>query len=209
LRLPRRALALGLIATGCAEMRRPPPPEPPGVLTGGVLLRPDLAVLERAAQDFASGGVLPAGRPAEATVALARLVWVAGAAAPGGPLSEAPATELFALARAVEEAQAAFAIAPGAPREGVVSALLAARAALLVGDAAGAARALGPPSFRDARPAPLARLAEPPPVPTAALALPPLLAFASREAAGRDVGPTGLIDQNAVTGAGMGVPQIR
>jgi hypothetical protein len=197
------------MAAGCAEMRRPPPPEPPGVLTGGALLRPDLAVLARATQDFAAGGVLPAGRPAEAAVSVARLIWLAGAAAPGGPLAEAPATDLFALARAVAEAEAAFAIDPGAPREAVVVALLAARAALLAGDAAAAGRALAAPGFRDARPAPLARLAEPPPVPTAALALPPLLAFASREAAGRDVGPTGLIDQNAATGAGTGVPQLR
>lgn len=208
-RLPRRALALGVLATGCAEMRRPPPPEPPGLLTGGSLLRPDLAVLERAAQDFALGGVLPAGRPGEAALSLARLVWVGGAAAPGGSLAEAPATEIFVLARAVQEAEAAFAIAPGAPPAAVVAALLEARAALLAGDAAGAGRALVPPLFRDAHPTPLARLGEPPPVPTAPLALPPLLAVTAREAAGRDTGPTGMIDQNAATGAGMGVPQLR
>jgi hypothetical protein len=205
---PAAALAVALLAAGCAEMLRPPPPEPPGALTGGVVLQPNLAILDAAARRFGGEG-LPAGQPAEVALAVARLEWLGSATAPGGPLAGVPGSEGFALALAIEESRAAFGIAREATPQQTVAALLAARAALLAGDRAAAERALAPPAFRAARPPPLDRLAEPPPLPVAAQALPALAAVVDREAAGRDIGPTGLIDQNAATGAGLGVPQIR
>lgn len=204
----RRALLCLLIAAGCAELRRPPSPEPPAELTGGAALRPAAAVLEAAMRRFAAPEGLPAGQPAEMALALARLEWLGGAAAAGGPLSGLPESDRASLRLAVQEARAAFGLAPDVAPDRAVAALLAARAALLRADRAAASAALAPPVFRAVPPPPLARLEAPPPLPSVAMALAGLAPALERER-DRESGLPALLDHGRTSPAGFGVPMLR
>ncbi|TCI00385.1 hypothetical protein EJV46_07060 [Roseococcus sp. SYP-B2431] len=177
----RARLLAGLLAlSACAEMTRPPPPEPPVELAGGLVAQPLFAILDRAAADFDRGGGGLEGRPAETALAVARLEWLGGEARPGGRLSTLPDSYLFGLQRAVQEGRQALAIAPDARSETVVPALLAAARAVMRGDTAAARAALTGPDFRDTDRPVLSRLREPGPFPDAALAIPAIRDEAAR-----------------------------
>jgi hypothetical protein len=161
----------------CAEMRTPPPPEPPGELTGGHSTAPLFGMAQLAARDFAPDGAGVAGPPAGAALAAARLEWLAGEARPGRRLSTLEQDFRFALARAVEEQRAALGLSATASSEEAVTALLAAHRALAAGNQAAAEAALAPPAFQTGlRPTAMQRLAEPGPRPNAQVVLPPLVA---------------------------------
>lgn len=169
----RARILAGLLAlSACAEMTRPPPPEPPVELAGGLVAQPLSAILDRAVADFDRGGGGLEGHPAETALAVARLEWLGGEARPGGRLSGLPNSYLFGLRRGMEEGRLALAIAPDATPATTVPALLAASRALLRNDAAAAQAALTGPDFRDTDRSVLSRLREPGPFPDAALALP-------------------------------------
>lgn len=171
----RARLLAGLLAlSACSELTRPPPPEPPAELAGGLVAQPLSAILNRAAADFDRGGGGLEGHPAETALAIARLEWLGGEARPGGRLSTLPDSYLFGLRRGVQEGRQALAIAPDATPETTVPALLAASRALARGDTAAAQAALSGPDFRSTDRSVLSRLREPGPFPDAALALPPL-----------------------------------
>ncbi len=167
-----RLLAGLLILSACAELTRPPPPEPPVELAGGLVAQPLSAILDRAVADFDRGGGGLEGHPAETALAVARLEWLGGEARPGGRLSTIPDSFLFGLRRGVQEGRQALAIAPDATPEVTVPALLAASRALARNDTAAASAALTGPDFRDTDRPVLNRLREPGPFPDAALALP-------------------------------------
>lgn len=158
-------------------MRTPPPPEPPAELTGGNSTTPLFGMAQLAAREFAPDGPGVAGPPVGATLAAARLEWLAGETRPGRRLSTLEQDFRFALARAVEEQRAALGLAAAAAPEEAVSALLSAHRALRGGDQAAAEAALAPPAFQPGlRPTALQRLAEPGPRPNAQIVLPPLVA---------------------------------
>lgn len=172
-----------LVLSACAEMTRPPPPEPPTELAGGVVAQPLFVILDRAVADFDRGGAALAGHPAETALAVARLEWLGGEAQPGGRLATLPASYRFALQRGVEEGRQALAIAPDAKPATTVPALLAASRALARNDASAARAALSGPDFRDTDRPVLGRLNEPGPFPDAYLALTPIRDEVARLAA--------------------------
>lgn len=181
-----RLLAGLLTLSACAELTRPPPPEPPTELAGGLVAQPLAAILDRAVADFDRGGGGLEGHPAETALAVARLEWLGREAQPGGRLSALPDSYLFGLRRAVQEGRLALAIAPDATPATTVPALLAASRALARQNEAAARAALTGPDFRDTDRPVLSRLREPGPFPDAALALPAIRdEFARQMADGR------------------------
>jgi hypothetical protein len=168
------ATLLALILPACAEMTRPPPPEPPMELAGETAAQPLLTILNRAVADFDRGGRRLQGRPAETALAIARLEWLGGEARPNGHLSTLPDSFLFGLQHAVREGRLALAIAPEANPETTVPALLAARRALMRSNGEAAGAALSGPDFPDTDRPTVRRLLEPGPFPDTALALPAL-----------------------------------
>jgi hypothetical protein len=175
--------ALFLALGACEEMRTPPPPEPPSLLSGGNATAPLFGMAQLAERGFAPEGPGVSGPPAEAILAAARLEWLAGEARPGRRLSTLDQDFRFALARAIEEQRAALGLAASASPEEAVAALLAAHRALAEGNAAAAEAALVPPAFQAGlRPSAMQRLAEPGPRPNAQIVLPPLVAALTPQA---------------------------
>lgn len=164
-------LGLALMLGGCAELTRPPLPEPPAELAGGIVAQPLSAILDAAARDFDRAGVALDGNPRETSLALARLEWMGGEARPGRRLSTLPESFLFALQRAVEEGRLSAGIVPDASPDATVPALLAAARALGRNDEAAAAAALAPPVFIATNRTVLSRLSEPGAFPNAGLAV--------------------------------------
>lgn len=164
-------LGAALLLASCAELTRPPLPEPPAELAGGIVAQPLSAILDAAARDFDRAGVALDERPRETALALARLEWLGGEARPGARLSALPESYLFALQRAVEEGRQSVGIAPDAGPEATVPALLTASRALGRNDEAAAMAVLAPPVFITTNRPVLSRLREPGPFPNAALAV--------------------------------------
>ena len=158
----RWALAALLLA-GCAEMRRPPPAEPPVELSGGATVNRLPAVIRLAAADFDRRGAGLQGRPAATALAAARLEWLA---ADGSQLAGVAESYRFGLQRGVDELRASLAIRPEATSAEAVASLVAASRDL----AAGREPVLGAPVFRDVQPTPLQRLSDPGAQPNAAIA---------------------------------------
>lgn len=144
------------------------------------MVEPLPVIVDRAAADFDRGGAALEGHPAATALAVARLEWLGGEARPGGRLAELPSSYLFGLQRGVREGRQALAIAPDAPTDSVVAALLTASRAITRGDTAAARAALTGPDFRDTDRPVLDRLREPGPFPDTYLTLP-----AIREEVGR------------------------
>ncbi len=163
------AACLALVAAACAELRQPPPPPPPAGLVG-LSQDPLGTALAAATAAFADRGIALAGQPAAAAEAVANLEYVA-ATLPADPryrrLAGGPGRDL-ALAR--EEVRDALGVDPDAPADAVIRSLLAAAAALRVGDSAAAARALPAPPFRPGGAASVARLGTLGPLPQAMVA---------------------------------------
>jgi hypothetical protein len=165
----RSALLLIVLAAGCAEMRQAPPAIPTAALAPGSAdgVRGAIEAMAPAFADRARG---LAGRPAEAAQAAAQLEFVTAAIPRDpryAPIPEGVRRELL-LAR--QELRDALGTAEDATPEVVVPALLAAAAALRVGDQSRAARALPAPTFRPGGTRSVVRLGELGPLPQAAIA---------------------------------------
>ncbi|MCX7931365.1 MAG: hypothetical protein N2588_02325 [Rhodovarius sp.] len=164
MRPARLALLLGLAA--CAELAERPPPLPAGLVGTGDPLRAAAVGLHQGLQD---GGRSLAGRPEELALALARLEYLAEAAALGEGGAAMPSALRAALAEARAEARSALGIAEALPPQQVMRALLATRRALQAGDRPGAEAALAAIARPGIDP-PLRRLSDPGGLPLAALA---------------------------------------
>lgn len=164
-------LGTALLVGACAELTRPPRPEPPTELAGGLVADPLPAILDAAARDFDRAGAGLDGRPQATALALARLEWMSGEAQPGRRLSSLPQSFIFALNAAVEEGRRSVGVAPGATPEATVPALLTASRALGRSDEAAASAALAPPVFTATGRPVVSRLREPGAFPNAGLAV--------------------------------------
>lgn len=191
----RWALAALLLA-GCAEMRRPPPAEPPAELSGGAVVDRLPAIIRAAAMDFEGQGTSLQGRPAATALAAARLEWLAAEGGQGGRLAGIPESYRFGLQRGVEELRANLAIRPEATAAQTVPTLVAAARSL----GAGRTPELGAPVFREVQPTPLQRLSEPGALPNAAIATSALREEYARQIDERRTDPRAQFDS-----PGMGV----
>jgi hypothetical protein len=190
-----RGLVLILLLAGCAEMRRPPPAEPPAALSGGDRVDSLSAIIGLAAQDFDQQGAALAGRPAATAMAAARLEWLAGEGGQGGRLAGVPPSFRFGLQRGVEEIRASLGIHPDVSPTRTVPALLALARSLPRGEALPEGGV-----FRPGVPPLLRRLEQPGALPNAALATAALREEYGRQREERRTDPRVLFDS---PGAGL------
>lgn len=155
-------LACLLLLAACAAPVAQPVTWPVDATAG--LADPGRQAILSTNYDFGRPSAL-AGRPAEAARAIAQAEFLAVdlEANPRWTAFQPRVAQGFRQARA--EWRAAAGIAPDAPPQGVIDALMAARAALLAGNAGAAAAALPPPIFPQGGEAELRRLAALPPLP--------------------------------------------
>jgi len=167
-----RAVALSLVAvlaSGCAEMRQPPPAAAPVMLVGGAAdpLRASIAALAPALADQGRG---LAGRPAEAAQAAAQLEYVTAALPRSRNYAAFPEQVWRGLMLARQEMRDALGVADDAVPESVIPALLSAASALRGDDSSRAALALPAPMFRPGGERSVTRLGELGPLPQGAIA---------------------------------------
>lgn len=159
-----------LLLSGCAELTRPPPPEPPVELIGRISASPLADLMDLAAADFEGAGAGLQGRPAATALAVARLEWISAEFSPGRRLSRLPASFRFGMERAVAESRSVIGIAPDATHQDAVAALIGVARATSQGEGAGMRAASSNPVFlSEGRPLE-SRLRQPGAFPDAALA---------------------------------------
>ena len=163
-------LAGVLLLSGCAELTRPPPPEPPVELVGRISASPLPDLMDQAAANFDGAGAGLQGRPAATALAVARLEWISAEFSPGRRLARLPDSFRFGMERAVAEGRSVIGIKPDATHQDAVGALLGAARAISAGEAAGMRAAFANPVFlTEGRPLE-SRLRQPGAFPDAALA---------------------------------------
>lgn len=137
--------AAALLPAACAGL--PPAVDaarlPPGEFAGP---DPDVAAVQYAAQAF-SASSSTYGDPAAGAEAALALEYAAGALNANPRWASVDAGTKAQLLQGRAEMRAALGVAPGAPSQGVVDSLAAARRALQAGDTAKAMAALGNPAF--------------------------------------------------------------
>jgi len=159
-----------LLLSACAELTRPPPPEPPVELIGRISASPVADLMDLAAADFEGAGGGLQGQPAATALAVARLEWISAEFSPGRRLSGLPASFRFGMERAVAEGRNVIGIKPDATHQDAVAALLGVARATSAGGAAGMQAAFANAVFRtEGRPLE-SRLRQPGAFPDAALA---------------------------------------
>jgi hypothetical protein len=159
------AAALVLAAAACAPFGQRPQQHGSVSLPADAVQGagdPTRAAILNAAYAFGS----PAGRPAEAALAVAQLEYLASEIPGGARWREFDPTVGLALRNAREEVRSALGIQAQAPPQAVVDALFGASRALRANDNAAARRILAPPVFPNGAQT-LQRLADLPLLPTA------------------------------------------
>ena len=166
----KAALLAGLVlVSACAELTRPPPPEPPVALVGRISAAPLIDLMDLAAADFEGAGAGLQGRPAATALAVARLEWISAEFAPGRRLARLPDSFRFGMERAVAEGRSVIGIQPDATHLDTVGALVGVARAISQGEAAGMRAAFANPAFlTEGRPME-SRLRQPGAFPDAAL----------------------------------------
>ncbi len=159
-----------LLVSACAELTRPPPPEPPLGLVGRVSAAPVVDMMDLAAADFEGSGAGLQGRPAATALAVARLEWISAEFSTGRRLSQLPDSFRFGMERAVAEGRSVIGIKADATHQDSVGALLGVARAISQGEPARTRAALANPVFlTEGRPLE-SRLRQPGAFPDAALA---------------------------------------
>ena len=161
--MPRRAAALlaCLLTSACALGLEPFVPDyarlPPDTFGDGGALDPDVRAVQQAQWAFADPGRTQ-GRPVEASRAAASMDYIAGQLNVSPRWANIPALTKQMLLQGRVEVRQALGVQPGTPSQEVVNRLAYASDALVAGDTAAAASALGGPVFAQPGDATLQRL---------------------------------------------------